>query len=60
MNTIKVNDQAWQVYIYLLKCRCMYKMKIFHAKIIQSKKEGKDQESIQSNTTPDPDHHMGK
>ena len=24
------------------------------------KEEGKDQESIQSNTTPDPGHHMGK
>ena len=23
-------------------------------------KEGKDQESIQSNTTPDPGHHIGK
>ena len=27
---------------------------------IQSKKAGKGQESIQSNTTPDPGHHMGK
>ena len=27
---------------------------------IQSKEEGKDQESIQSSTTPDPGHHMGK
>ena len=26
----------------------------------QSEEEGKDQESIQSNTTPDPGHHMGK
>ena len=26
----------------------------------QSKKEGKDQESIQSSTIPDPGHHMGK
>ena len=25
-----------------------------------SKEEGKDQESIQSSTTPDPRHHMGK
>ena len=25
-----------------------------------SKEEGKDQESIQSSTTPDPGHHMGK
>ena len=25
-----------------------------------SQEEGKDQESIQSNTTPDPVHHMGK
>ena len=26
----------------------------------QSKEEGKDQESIQSRTRPDPGHHMGK
>ena len=29
-------------------------------RLINSKKEGKDQESIQSSTTPDPGHHMGK
>ena len=27
---------------------------------VKSKEEGKDQESIQSNTTSDPGHHMGK
>ena len=27
--------------------------------IYESKKGGKDQESIQSNTTPDPGYHMG-
>ena len=27
---------------------------------LQSKEEGKDQESIQSSTTPDPGHHMRK
>ena len=27
---------------------------------IESKEEGKDQELIQSSTTPDPGHHMGK
>ena len=26
----------------------------------QFKQEGKDRESIESNTTPDPGHHMGK
>ena len=26
----------------------------------KSKEEGKVQESIQSSTTPDPEHHMGK
>ena len=26
----------------------------------QSKKDGKDQESIHSSTTPDPEYHMGK
>ena len=29
-------------------------------RLIQSKKDGKDQESIQSSTTPDPGCHMGK
>ena len=28
--------------------------------VYQSKKGGKDQDSIQSNTTPDPGCHMGK
>ena len=28
--------------------------------VCRSKKEGKDQESIQSSTTPDPGNHMGK
>ena len=27
---------------------------------MKSKKGGKDQESIQSSTTPDPEYHMGK
>ena len=27
---------------------------------IESKKDGKDQESIKSSTTPDPGYHMGK
>ena len=27
---------------------------------VKSKEEGKDQESIQSSTTPDPEHHLGK
>ena len=31
-----------------------------HFQSSQSKEEGKDQESIQSNTTPDPGHHMGE
>ena len=30
------------------------------ADINQSKEEGKDHESIQSSTTPDPGQHMGK
>ena len=29
-------------------------------KSLHSKKEDKDQESIQSSTTPDPGYHMGK
>ena len=28
--------------------------------LYKSKKDGKDQESIQSSTTPDPGYHMGK
>ena len=31
-----------------------------HSKTNQSKKDGKDQETIQSSTTPDPGYHMGK
>ena len=27
---------------------------------VESKKEGKDQKSMQSRTTPDPGHHIGK
>ena len=27
--------------------------------LIESNEKGKDQESIQSSTTPDPGHHMG-
>ena len=35
---------------------------IYHMplKLILSKKSGKDQESMQSSTTPDPGYHMGK
>ena len=28
--------------------------------LLDSKKDGKDQETIQSSTTPDPGYHMGK
>ena len=28
--------------------------------LVQSKKDGKDKEMIQSSTTPDPGYHMGK
>ena len=28
--------------------------------LLESKKDGKDQETIQSSTTPDPGYHMGK
>ena len=34
-------------------------LEALHYVIEQSKKEDKDQESIQSNTTPDPGHPMG-
>ena len=33
---------------------------LFYKKLYQSKEGCKDQESIQSNTIPDPTHHMGK
>ena len=36
------------------------RVNIWPVKHIKSKEEGKDQESIQSNTTPDKEHHMGK
>ena len=32
----------------------------FQGETDQSKKDGKDQESVQSSTTPDPGYHMGK
>ena len=35
-------------------------LKTLHCVIEQSEKEDKVQESIQSNTTPGPGHHMGK
>ena len=33
---------------------------LYNTHMHQSKEEGKDQESIQSSTTPDPRHHKGK
>ena len=36
------------------------KMNFGHGKSVKSKEEGKDQESIQSSTSPDQGHHMGK
>ena len=33
---------------------------IGHGSLIKSKKDGKDQETIQSSTTHDPGYHMGK
>ena len=35
-------------------------MPILYAMVSQSKEEGKNQESIQSSTTPDPGHHVEK
>ena len=37
---------------------CMFSVRNLH--LYKSKKEGKDQELIQSSTTPDPGHHKGK
>ena len=34
--------------------------KLFSKGGIESKKEGKDEKLIQSSTTPDPGHHIGK
>ena len=36
------------------------KEQILTIQLLESKKDGKDQERIQSNTTPDPGYHMGK
>ena len=33
---------------------------ILTIQLLESKKDGKDQETIQSSTTPDPGYHMGK
>ena len=41
------------------KTICILKINILKIKV-KIKEEGKDQESIQSSTTPDPRHHMGK
>ena len=37
-----------------------YKPLISTLLAFKNKEEGRDQESIQSSTTPDPGHHMGK
>ena len=38
----------------------IHKEPILTIQLLESKKDGKDQETIQSSTTPDPGHHMGK
>ena len=38
----------------------LYAVNIQSSKKLQSKKDGKDQETTQSSTTPDPGYHMGK
>ena len=53
----------WGEYqIYSIECG--EKIRIFHNLLFggeyQSKNGDKDQESIQSSTTPDPEYHMGK
>ena len=49
---------------YLLAYQGLYlpanTLYLYKELIIQSKEEGKDQESIQTSTTPDPGHHMTK
>ena len=44
------------VCVHACMCACVVFFPVFY---IQSKEEGKDQESIQSSTRPDPGHHMG-
>ena len=36
------------------------KEQILTIQLLESKKDGKDQETIQSSTTPEPGYHMGK
>ena len=43
-----------------LKKRTLRMLDSFHDKYFEIKEEGKDQESIQSSTIHDPEHHMGK
>ena len=58
---------GWSVFVvfpvkydYKLSQKTMSTLSIYKIAILKkSKEEGKDQESIQSNTTPDPGHHMG-
>ena len=45
--------RSWKMYDDTIHCRANNNQ-------LQSKKGGKDQESIQSGSTPDPGYHMGK
>ena len=47
--------RSWRVLLRDSQC-----VRIDSGKVHQSKNDGKDQESIQSSTTPDPGYHMGK
>ena len=57
LNQAILNDRhiPFQLHVYMNSFKKLI-WKISH----QSKEEGKDKESIQSGTTPDPGHHIGK
>ena len=48
------------VVTFLGQCMCRFSFIFFILVSIESRKDGKDQETIQSSTTPDTIYHMGK
>ena len=54
MKALSVKNQLATYFSAFYDCFCRL------LKCFEGKKGGKDQESIQSSTTPDPRYHMGK
>ena len=58
-NETKVTTDTWIFFLHVSKILFLYYL-YFAFSIYQSNNDGKDQESIQSSTTPDQGNHMGK